>query len=138
MAALGALQVQFPERFNRGSEAHKPLFRRANGGPILASQVRVLLEVAGEREGMPADRFGSHSLRIGGASALLHGGVPIEIIKRWGRWVSDSFQRYLWESSDASRGLSRIMASDRSTLAVTMQGPGGGEGGCYGSHLRSR
>ena len=136
MAALGALQVQFPERFNRGSEAHKPLFRRANGGPILASQVRVLLEVAGEREGMPADRFGSHSLRIGGASALLHGGVPIEIIKRWGRWVSDSFQRYLWESTEDSRELSRLMAQDTTPLAITRQGPGGGEGAGPGVSLR--
>ena len=33
--------------------------------------------VAGAWEGMPADRFGTHSLRIGGASALLHGGYDL-------------------------------------------------------------
>ena len=93
--AVQALFLQFPERFGEGSEALKPLYRRASGAPLLASQVKVLLVAAAGAEGLPVDRFGSHSLRIGGASALLHAKVPIEIIKRWGRWVSDSFQRYL-------------------------------------------
>ena len=136
--ALSELQKQHPERFGSGSEALKPLFRRKSGAPILASQVKTLLELAAEAVGLPADRYGSHSLRIGGASALLHGGVSIEIIKRWGRWVSDSFQRYLWESNEDARDLSRVMASDTTTLAVTRQGPGGPEGERYGTHLRSR
>ena len=88
---------------------------------MLASQVKVLLVAAAEAEGLPVDRFGSHSLRIGGASALLHSNVPIEIIKRWGRWVSDSFQRYLWESTEDSRGLSKLMGRDVTPLAVTRQ-----------------
>ena len=71
------------------------------------------------------DRMGTHSLRIGGACALLHGKVPIELIKRMGRWVSDSFQRYLWEANEDAKDLARIMASDTSTLAVTRQDPGG-------------
>ena len=102
-----------------------PLFRRASGAPILASQVKTVLRFAAEAEGMPVDRMGTHSLRIGGACALLHGKVPIEIIKRWGRWVSDSFQRYLWESNDDARDLARLMASDTSTLAATRLAPGG-------------
>ena len=138
MEALGRLQKAHPERFGQGSEAHKPLFRRANGAPILASQVRILLEMAAHIEGLPSDRYGSHSLRIGGASALLHAGVPIDIIKRWGRWVSDSFQRYLWEANEDARGLSQRMADDTSTLSATRQGPGGAEGAKSGAHLRTR
>ena len=121
--ALAQLQRQHPERFGAGSESFRPLFRRSNGGPILASQVKSLLEAAATAEGLPVDRFGSHSLRIGGASALLHAKVPIEIIKRWGRWVSDSFQRYLWESVEDSRDLSKLIAQDMTPLAITRQGP---------------
>ena len=105
---------------------------------MLASQIKSLLTAAAEAEGLPVDRFGTHSLRIGGASALLHAKVPIEIIKRWGRWVSDSFQRYLWESTEDSRELSRLMAQDTTPLAITRQGPGGGEGAGPRASLRSR
>ncbi len=72
-------------------------------------------------EGLPLDRFGSHFFRIGGASALLHAKVPIGIIKRWGRWVSDSFQRYLWESTEDARGLSDLLGQDVTPLAITRQ-----------------
>ena len=122
VAALTALQNAHPERFEGGSEILKPLFRRSKGEPILASQIKTLLGKAAELEGMPVDRMGTHSLRIGGASALLHAKVPIETIKRMGRWVSDSFQRYLWEANEDTRGLSTLMARDRSTLAATRQG----------------
>ena len=46
-----------------------------------------------------------------------------EMIKRMESGVSDSFQRYLWEANEDTRGLSTKMAQDRSTLAVTRQGP---------------
>ena len=123
MEALADLQTAHPEWFGGGSEALKPLFRRAKGEPLLASQVKTLLERAAELEGLPVERMGTHSLRIGGASALLHEGVHIELIKRMGRWVSDSFQRYLWESTEDSRNLSRLMAHDTAPLAITRQGP---------------
>ena len=106
-----------------GSESLKPLFRRARGGPVLASQVRTLLERAALAVGLPPDRMGTHSLRIGGASALLHAGESIETIKRMGRWVSDSFQRYLWESNEDTRDLATRMVQDTSTLAITRLAP---------------
>ena len=42
-----------------------------------------------------------------GATAWLHAGVPIEVIKRWGRWLSDSFQRYVWDANEDAKGLSK-------------------------------
>lgn len=117
--ALKALQRLFPQRFKGGSEESMPLFRRANGHPLWRSQVQGLVDWAAETEGLPPARFGSHSFRIGGATALLHAGVQIEVIKRWGRWVSDSFQRYLWDANEDARGLSTRMAMDRSTLVNT-------------------
>ena len=85
LEAMAALQRAHPERFGTGSEALKPLFRRAKGGPVLTSQVKTLLDKAALAVGLPPERMGTHSLRIGGASALLHAGLPIETIKRKGR-----------------------------------------------------
>ena len=122
MEAMALLQRHHPERFGNGAEILKPLFRRANGGPILTSQVKMMLANAAEECGMPPDRMGSHSLRIGGASALLHAGIQIENIMRWGRWLSNSFQRYLWEANETAQGVSRKMSDDTTTLAVTRLG----------------
>jgi hypothetical protein len=114
--SLKAMQKMFPERFRGGDESHLPLFRRASGRPLWRSNVQSIVDWAAEKEGMPSTRFGSHSFRIGGATALLHAGVPIEIIKRWGRWASDSFQRYLWDANEDAKGLSTRMATDNGTL----------------------
>ena len=121
--AMHRLFVRHPERFHGGADSLLPLFRLSNGQPLWASQITVLLETAAIEEGLPSARFGTHSMRIGGATALLHAGVPIELIKRMGRWVSDSFQRYLWEAAEGTEGLSKKMASTSATLSVTRQGP---------------
>jgi len=117
--ALALLQGRFPQRFGKGEDAESPLFRAADGAPLYRSYVQDWLERAALAEGYPPTRFGSHSLRIGGATALLHLGVSVEIIKRWGRWASDCFQGYLWESSLDSKGLAKGMALDQTTLMAT-------------------
>jgi hypothetical protein len=68
---------------------------------------------------VPKERFATHSLRIGGASALLHAGFSVEMIQRWGRWASNAFQAYLWGSSEDARGVATKMASDTTSLTVT-------------------
>ena len=40
--------------------------------------------------GVDTSRIGLHSLRLGGALAALHSGVPDHVIKNHGRWKSDS------------------------------------------------
>ena len=61
----------------------------------------MVLQKAAKAEGLPADRFMSHSLRIGGASAL---------VKRVGRWSSSAAQRYLYDSGEVLKHLSGKMA----------------------------
>ena len=117
--AVAMVQERFPERFGDGREATLPICRFANGSPVFRSQLQVWIARAAREEGYDTDRFGSHSLRIGGATALYHAGVSVEIIKRVGRWASDAFHGYLWESSDNARGLSSKMAADKSSLMVT-------------------
>jgi len=40
-------------------------------------------------------KFSSHSLRIGGASAAVKGGLTVEQVKAIGGWVSGSWEDYL-------------------------------------------
>ena len=114
-----ALRDAFPERFDEESE--EPLFRMKNGDPLFRSEVQGLIQMAAEKAGVDKTRYAVHSLRIGGACALLHAGFSIEIIQRWGRWASNAFQAYLWESSDDARGVAAKMIASRGALTVTRQ-----------------
>jgi hypothetical protein len=44
-------------------------------------------------------RVTGHCFRIGGTTELLLAGVPPDVVKKMGRWNSDSFLRY-WRSVD--------------------------------------
>ena len=114
--ALEMLQHHFPERFT--TERHLPLCRRADGSPLKREHIQEVLEQAAREEGLPADRMRSHSLRIGGATALYHVYGDVELIKRYGRWSSTAFHAYLWESNEGARGLAASMAGDATTLHV--------------------
>ena len=87
-------------------------------GEALLHAAEVIQEAAATAN-VPKERIATHSLRIGGASALLHAGFSVALIQRWGRWASDAFQSYLWESSEDARGVAAKMTSDKSTLTVT-------------------
>ena len=63
-----------------------------------------LLRIAANDNQIEHSRIGTHSLRSGGANAMFVAGYDSGIIKRWGRWVSDSFCFYL-------RGDDRALAS---------------------------
>ena len=110
---------QFPERCAGKSESHLPLFRFEDGSPILRSLVQGLLEMAATALGLPPGRFGSHSLRIGGATAMYHLCREVETVKRFGRWASGSFSLYLWEADDAADGLARGMVASEGRLEAS-------------------
>ena len=108
--ALEKLFEAAPRRF-RGPEAHLPLFRWATGGVLKRLEVQNILQKAARATGLPAERFQSHSLRIGGASALFQATGEVELVKRTGRWTSSAVHRYLHDSGDVLKGLSKKMAS---------------------------
>jgi len=62
--------------------------------------------------------MGSHSLRIGGATAMHHATGGLSRVKRYGRWLSDVFQGYLWDSHDQFKDLSKAMSEDKSELTA--------------------
>eukprot|EP00969_Alexandrium_andersonii_P024310 1060639-Alexandrium_andersonii.AAC.1 len=61
----------------------------------------------------------THSLRIGGASALDHATGEIETVKRYVRWSSSAFHRYLWDAAEQSAGVAEKMATREATLHYT-------------------
>ena len=81
------------------------------------------------REQQSPNKLDSHSLRIGGATALYRHCQDVETVKRFGRWASSAVHAYLSEAHEKLKGLARLMASSGSTLAVTgASSVGGGNG----------
>ena len=75
------------------------------------TQVQNVLQRAAKAVGLPSERFMSHSLRIGGASALFQATGEIELVKRTGLWSSSAVQRYLHDGEVALRDTARKMAN---------------------------
>jgi hypothetical protein len=79
-----------------GREATTPLFRDPNTNqplrytPILTI-IRSLMSAIGENP----DEFGTHSLRIGGATSLFAAGADETVIRTMGRWSSDIHRLYV-------------------------------------------
>lgn len=109
VTALEQLRRVLPRRFGDG-EGHLPLFRWTSGQVLRRMEVQNMLQRAARAVGLPAERFQSHSLRIGGASALYQSTGEVELVKRTGRWTSSAVHRYLHDSGDVLSGISKRMA----------------------------
>eukprot|EP00913_Durusdinium_trenchii_P006898 g6489.t1 len=94
VTALANYQAMKPERF-AGAEADQPLFRLENGKPLQRTDIQGLIQLAAVADGQSTTRYGSHSLRIGGATAMYQTTKDLDIVKRFGRWNSDAFHGYL-------------------------------------------
>ena len=62
---------------------------RKSGGLSYSRAQEILLEKI-KAMGWDPSQFGMHSLRAGGATAAANGGVPDQLIKRHGRWRSET------------------------------------------------
>ncbi len=77
-----------------------------------------LLALCAAAVGVPPEAMGSHSLRIGGATALYRAGHDIETIKRFGRWTSSAVHSYLWESNERQLGLAERMVAQTGSMTT--------------------
>ena len=110
--AMACYEKHAPERF-RGSEKCSPLFVWASGRLLTKGDMKALLERAAVAAGVHPDSIGTHSLRIGGASALWAAYKDSALVQRWGRWTSNAFHAYLWDAREAAKGVSdRMVAAD--------------------------
>lgn len=108
--AMIQLYRHFPQRYQGGSESEDPLFRTRDEHPIPRTAITALIERAA-RLGLPEGDLGTHSLRFGGASAIWAQFQDSAMVKRWGRWSSDSFQTYIWEARNTAKGVAQKMAT---------------------------
>ena len=110
--ALSRMQRYWPNRFNHGhGESYEPLFRWAGGGVLKRLEIQHFLQAAADGVGLPKSRFLSHSLRVGGATALYQATADIELVKRMGRWTSSAVHRYLQDGGavmEASRKMADV------------------------------
>ena len=116
VGGLAKMQRHFPQRFGAGREVGEPLFRWADGSLVTREEIQGYLQLAALADGWEAGDVGSHSLRIGGATAMAHVVKDWNIVKRFGRWSSDIFQRYLWDAHEGMASISAGMAADKSEL----------------------
>ena len=114
--ALAELQRLAPQRWT--SEAEEPLFRGEHGEPILRQDIKNLLDEAVRAAGIHPSHVGSHSLRIGGATAMYHVVPDLEKLKRFGRWRSSAFHAYLWEAHEPQKGLAEAMSAQDYQLTL--------------------
>ena len=76
--------------------AETPLFRDPfNNEPITVAQLRKSVKDLMSALGLDRSKYGAHSLRIGGATALYACGVDALTIKTLGRWSSEAYQLYV-------------------------------------------
>jgi len=107
-----------PHRFGEHPEAVQPLFKWTKGTTLKRLEIQALLQRAAVAQNLPPSRFMSHSLRIGGASALFQATGEIETVKRAGRWSSSTVQRYLWDGGK-TKEYSKQMAKATGLLHYT-------------------
>lgn len=110
VAAAVTLFRHYPQRYHCGGDALVPLFRTDDGQMVPRQAVTALLEAAAKALHMPEGDFGTHSLRFGGASAIWAAYGDSTMVKRWGRWSSDSFQTYVWDARKSAKGVSANMS----------------------------
>ena len=86
------------------AKASTPLFRHpATNAPITVDQMRGMLRSLMDAIGLDGSKYGAHSCRIGGATALAFLHADETTIKTLGRWKSDAYLMYVRECKSEHR-----------------------------------
>ncbi|CAE8597095.1 unnamed protein product, partial [Polarella glacialis] len=120
LKALEDFEAQAPAKF-RGELKTEALFTYHDGHSVTREDVTSLVQLAAVAAGFEASDCASHSLRIGGATALYHSCGDLAFVQRFGRWKSDAFHGYLWEAHEPQREVAKLMAG--ATTALLMPRP---------------
>lgn len=86
-----------------------PAFSTGVGRGVTAHEVSQVIKADARMTNQDPDRFSTHSIRVGGATALLNAGADQLIIKLLGRWLSSAFEDYPVLTAKGSAHLSRMM-----------------------------
>lgn len=95
---------------------HVPLFRDPSTGlPLPGDFLRGIIHDLMTAVGEEPSEFGTHSLRIGGATALFAGGATPTVIRTMGRWSSDCYRLYVRACYEQSLEWTRKCGSTKVT-----------------------
>lgn len=115
LCVVAAVYASFLDGGAVGTCPGAPLFTGASGYLPLSFQAvtaaikAAVLLIAFTIPGLRAADFTSHSLRSGGATALLAAGYSIEFVKVMGRWRSDSWRTYAQLDISTTQNIARAM-----------------------------
>ncbi|KAE8908925.1 hypothetical protein PF003_g7143 [Phytophthora fragariae] len=76
---------------------------------ISASEITKTIKAGAVADGQNPDKFSTHSVQVGGATALLNNGADRLVIKLLGRWLSNSFEEYPVLTADGTAHISKLM-----------------------------
>lgn len=105
-----AAQWIFKAAQSVGTRADMPALSTSLTTGITANDVSTAIKTAAIRTSQDPSRFSTHSIRIGGATALLNAGADRLVIKLLGRWLSNAFEAYPVLTAEGSVHLSRLMS----------------------------
>lgn len=78
-------------------------------GEIKSAAVAGIIKLAAKKLGFETKNYSTHSVRIGGATALLNAGVDRLAIKLLGRWLSSCFEDYPVQEARGTKKLATAM-----------------------------
>ena len=87
----------------------------------ISTRLSTLIKWTANAHGLPTDRFATHSLRSGGASAMFVAGVNIRDIKRFGRWSANTVEIYLFHDDTTYKGVGGRMVESTGLLQELKQ-----------------
>ena len=87
-----------------------PLFTFTNGRWLTRANLTKELRSALNHFRLPAERYYSHSFRIGAATSAAAAGVPAWLIKVLGRWSSDCYERYIRTPQETLLAIPKTMS----------------------------
>ena len=96
----------------------------ATNGPVVYAEARTWVRDIIQCAGLNPNEYGTHGLRKGRAVDLARSAVPAWIIKKWGRWKSDLWQRFyakLDHSDIAKITGSHLMSTTEAIHAADVQ-----------------
>jgi hypothetical protein len=87
----------------------EPISKILKGHGVGNGHVIQILKLVYQDMGLDERNHSTHSIRIGGSTALLNAGALPLVIKLLGRWLSDCYQEYPILLAKGSVGISGLM-----------------------------
>ena len=97
--------------YRRHAKRSDATFRYKDGSLLTRQKLQKMLRYTISSLNLPAKHFGTHSLRIGSATAEAEAGVSVPLIKALGRWSSDCYRTYVRTPHKKLRALSNKLVS---------------------------